>query len=159
MRLPGAERQQVLDELLQLDAVVAQDARHFLLLDVELADGAVEQELGAFADVRERRLELVRHVPQELVLLVRRLLEPMAQPLELAAERLDVVRAADGDRPAEVAFAELADRAVDLPQRPADEQQEQADEHERARDQRGRQPRELLLRRARVLLQSSRAAR
>ena len=60
---------------------------------------------------------------------------------------------ADGDRPAEIAFAELANRAVDLPHRPADEQQEQADEDERARNQRGRQPRELLLRRARVLLQ------
>ena len=75
--LPSAERQQILDELLQLDAVVAQDARDLLLLVVELADGAVEQELGAFADVRERRLQLVRHVPQEFVLLVRRFLEPV----------------------------------------------------------------------------------
>ena len=153
VRLPGAERQEVLDELLQLDAVVAQDARHFLLLDVERADGAVEQQLRAFANVRERRLELVRHVAQELVLLVGRFFEPMAQPFELAAERFDVVRSADGDRPAEVAFAELANRAVDLAHRPPDEQQEQADEDERAGDQRRRQPRELLLRRARVLLQ------
>ena len=91
VRLPGAERQEILDELLQLDAVVAQDARHLLLLDVELTDRAVEQELRAFANVRERRLELVRHVAQELVLLVRRLLEPMPQPFELAAEDLDVV--------------------------------------------------------------------
>ena len=86
LRLPGAERQQVLDELLQLDAVVAQDARDLLLLAVELADRAVEQQLRAFADVRERRLQLVRHVAQELVLLVRRVLEAHAQPLELAAE-------------------------------------------------------------------------
>ncbi len=68
-------------------------------------------------------------------------------------ERFDVVRPADGDRPAEIAFAELANGAVDLPQRPADEQQEQTDEHQRAGDQGGREPRELLLRRARVFLQ------
>src|SRR6185503_10059211 len=153
MGLPGAERQQVLDELLQLDAVVAQDARDFLLLNVELADGAVEQQLRALADVRERRLELVRHVPQELVLLVSRLLEPMTQPFELSPERLDVVRAADGDRLAEVALAELANGAVDLAQRPPDEQQEQTDEDERAGDQRGGKPCELLLRGARVFLQ------
>src|SRR6476646_4051929 len=60
--LPGAEREQIFDELLQLDAVVAEDARDLLLLVVELADGAVEQELGALADVRERRLQLMRHV-------------------------------------------------------------------------------------------------
>ena len=153
VRLPGAEGEQVLDELLQLDAVVAQDARHFLLLNVELPDGAVEQQLGAFANVGERRLELVRHVPQELVLLVGRFLEAMPQPFELSAQRFDVVRPADGDRPAEIAFAELADRPVDLPHRSPDEQQEQADEDQRARDQRRRQPRELLLRGARALLQ------
>ncbi len=54
-------------------------------------DRAVQQQLGALADVRERRLELVRHVAQELVLLVRRFPEPMAQPLELPAQRLDIV--------------------------------------------------------------------
>ena len=43
-----------------------------------------------------------------------------------------------GDRPAEIAFAELANRPVDLPHRSTDEQQEQADEDERAGDQRRR---------------------
>ena len=66
---------------------------------------------------------------------------------------------ADGDRPAEVAFAELANRSVDLPHRPPDEQQEQSDEDERAGNQRRREPRQLLLCRARVLLQRFEPAR
>src|SRR6185369_17372581 len=114
---------------------------------------AVEQELGALTDVRERRLQLMRHVAQKLVLLVGRFFEPMPQPLELTAQRLDVVRAADGDRPAEVAFSELANRAVDLAHRPADEQQEQHYENERPGNQGRGLPGERVLRRARVLLE------
>ena len=75
------------------------------------------------------------------------------EPLELPAEGLDVVRTADGDRTAEVAFAELANRAVDLAHRPADQQQEQHDENESAGDQGRGLPGERVLRGARILLE------
>ena len=112
--LPGAEGQQVLDHALQLDAVLAQDRGDLALVGVELADRAVHQQLRALADVRERRLQLVRHVPQEAVALVRELEQALAQPLELAAEALQVVGAVDRDRIGEGALAELADGAVEL---------------------------------------------
>ena len=90
--LPGAERQQVLDQPLQFDAVFPEYAGHFLLLPVELADRAVEQQLGALADICEWRLQLVRHMPQEFVLLLARFRQTEPQPFELAAERLEVGR-------------------------------------------------------------------
>src|SRR5690606_34139384 len=90
LRLPRAEAQEVLDELLQLDAVGAQDVRHFALRLGELPDRAVEQKLGALADVGERCLELVRHVAQEAVLFLGELEQPDPQPVELAPEALEV---------------------------------------------------------------------
>src|SRR5690606_30524482 len=77
LRLPSAEVQQVLDERLELQAVLAQDAGDLLLLYLELADGTVQQQLGALADVGEGGLELVRHVAQELVFLLALLLEAL----------------------------------------------------------------------------------
>ena len=96
--LPGAEGQQVLDHALQLDAVLAQDRGDLALVGVELAHRAIHQQFRPLADVRERRLQLVRHVSQEAVALVRELEQPLAQPLELAAEALEVVGTVDRDR-------------------------------------------------------------
>ncbi len=90
-RLPGTEGQQVLDHALQLDDVLAQDRRHLALDGVELTNRTVHQQLSALANVRERRLELVRHVPQEAVAFVRQLQQPLAQPLELPSEALEVI--------------------------------------------------------------------
>src|SRR5215467_13168552 len=89
--LPGAEGQEVLDHALQLDAVLAQDRRHLTLVGIELADRTIHQELGALANIGERRFELVRHVAQEAVALVRQIEETLAQPLQLPAEPLEIV--------------------------------------------------------------------
>ena len=101
--LPGAEGQQVLDHALQLDAVLAQDRRDLALAGLQLADRAVHQQLGALADVGQRRLQLVRHVAQEAVALLRQLEQAVAQPLELVAEALQVDRPADRDFAGEIA--------------------------------------------------------
>jgi len=53
--------------------------------------------LRAFADVGKGRLELMRHMPQETVALVRELEQPLAQPLELPSQALEVVRPGDLD--------------------------------------------------------------
>src|SRR6202034_2667129 len=105
--LPGAEGQQVLDHALQLDAVLAQDRRDLALVGVELADRPVHEELGALADVRERRLELVRHVAQKAVAFLGELEQSLPEPLELPAEALEVARARDLDGLGECALAEL----------------------------------------------------
>ncbi len=107
LRLPGAVGQQVLDQLLQPQGVLAHDVGDFALLRIDLAHGAVQQQFGALADVRQRRLQLVRHVPQEAVLLLGQLQQPDAQPLQLPAERLDVRGAGDRDRAGERAPAEF----------------------------------------------------
>ena len=91
--LPGAEGQEVLDHALQLDAVFLQDGGDFALARIERADRAVHQQLGALADVGERRLQFVRHVAQEPVALLRQLQQAPAQPLELLAEAAQVHRA------------------------------------------------------------------
>ena len=62
--------EQVLDQLLQRQRVLADDADDLALLRRELAADVVAQELGALAHGGERRLELVRDVPQEAVLLL-----------------------------------------------------------------------------------------
>ncbi len=113
-------------------------AGHFALVGVQLAHGAVHEQLRAFADVGERRLELMRHVSQEAVPLVREIEQALAQPFELAAEALQVVRARDGDLVGEGALAELADGTVELPQRPAhgDGQDEDRDDGQRHQQRR-----------------------
>ena len=64
---------------------------------------------------------------QEAVALVRELEQALAQPLELAAEALQVVRARDRDRVRERALTELADGAIELTQRAADTDGEHED--------------------------------
>ena len=56
--LPRREAQQVLDELLQLQPVHAQNVRDFALRLLEVADRSVEQQFRALADVGEWRLYL-----------------------------------------------------------------------------------------------------
>ena len=125
--LPGAETQQVLDHALQAQAVLAQDAGDLALRHLQLAHGAVHQQFGALADIRQRRLQFVRHVAQEAVAFLRQLEQPQAQPFQLTAQALQIGRSADGDGPVQRAAAQFADGAVDLPQRPAHAQREQQD--------------------------------
>ena len=136
--LPGAEGQQVFDEPVQLDAVVAQDGDHLALGVVQGSDRAVHEQFRALADVGERRLQFVRHVAQEAVAFLREIEQAQAQPLELRAEALQVARAGHFDGARERAAAELADGAVDGAQRPADGQGERQDGDQRERrEQRG----------------------
>ena len=97
----------------------------------QLAADVVAQELGAFAHRGERRLELVRDVPQEPVLLLLELGQPRAQPFEALAEVAQVLRPVDFDRVREVGGAHLADRLVELPDRARDQHREQDRERER----------------------------
>src|SRR5207244_270817 len=95
--------------------------------------GPVHQELRALADIRERGLQLMRYVPEEPIALVRQIEQTLPQPLELAAEALEVVGTRHRDRIGEGALAELADGAVELAQRPADAEGEDEDGDERER--------------------------
>ena len=140
--LPGAEGQEILDHPLQLDAVVAQDGSHLALCRVELAHRPVHEELGALPDIGERGLELMRHMTEEAVALLRDLHQPQAQPFELLAEALQVVRPADGNRITDAAVADLADRAVDLPQRPPDDEGQSDDLDQGHRQESRRLPEE-----------------
>ena len=79
--------EQVLDQLLQRQRVLADDAHDLALLGRQLAADVVAQQLGAFAHRGERRLELVRDVPQEAVLLL----------LELGAAASAAIRGAARD--------------------------------------------------------------
>ena len=151
--LPGAEGQQVLDHALQLDAVLAQDRGHLALVGIELAHRSVHQQLRAFADVGKGRLELVRHVAQETVALVCELEQPLAQPLELPPQALEVVRPGDRDLVGESALAELADGAVKLPQRPADAECEHEHRDDGERQERCGLPQQALARLLGLLFQ------
>jgi hypothetical protein len=55
----NSEPKQVLDQALQLDAVVTQDRRDFPLAGVECTDGPIHQQFGALADVGQWCLELM----------------------------------------------------------------------------------------------------
>ena len=132
--------------------VLAQDRGDLALVLVDRADRAVEQEVSALADIRERRLELVRHVPQEPVALERDVEEARAQPFELAAKRGEVRRPADRDHLRERAAAEVADRAVDGAERAQHVEPEDAGDGECGRHERHDGPQQALLRRARLAL-------
>ena len=97
----------------------------------KLAADVVAQELGAFAHRGERRLELVRNVAQEAVLLLLEIVQARAQPFEPLPEVAQVLRAVDLDRVREVGGAHLADRLVELANRPRDQHGEQDRQRER----------------------------
>ena len=122
-------REQVLDQLLQRQRVLADDAHDVLLLRRQRAADVVAQELGAFAHRGQRRLELVRDVAQEAVLLLLEIGQPGPQPLEPLPEVAQVLRSVDLDRMGEVGGAQLADRLVEL----ADRSRDQHGEHDRER--------------------------
>ena len=86
--------EQVLDQPLQLDAVVAHDGDHLALRRRERPADLVVEQLRALAQRGERRLQLVGQVAQEAVLLRLELGQPAAQPVEALAERLQVLGAA-----------------------------------------------------------------
>ena len=90
--------EQVLDQLLQRQRVLADDAHDLALLGRKLAADVVAQQLGAFAHRGQRRLELVRDVAQEPVLLLLELVQPRAQPFEALPEVAQILRAVDLDR-------------------------------------------------------------
>ena len=79
--------EQLLDQALQLDAVVPHDRHHLALRRRERPADLVVQQLGALAQRGQRRLQLVRQVAQEAVLLRLELVQPAAQPVEALAQR------------------------------------------------------------------------
>ena len=80
-------REQVLDQLLQRQRVVAHDAHDLVLLGRQLAADVVAQQLGAFAHGGQRRLELVRDVAQETRLLLLELRQPRRAAIRAAGRR------------------------------------------------------------------------
>ena len=120
---------------------------------VELAECAVEQQLRAFPNTRQRCLEFVRHVAQEAIFFLCQLEQAYPQPFELATQSFQIRRALDGDRFREPALAQLRNGFVDLADRLGDEQRKEHHENQRARNQRGNLPRRDLLRLARAFLQ------
>src|SRR5258706_98287 len=112
--------QQVLDQPLQLEAVVAHDGDHLALRRSERPRNAVGQQLRALAQRGERGFELVGKVAQEAVLLRLHLGEAPAQPVEALAQGLQVLGAAHGDRTREIRAAELPDGSVELRDRAGD---------------------------------------
>ena len=57
---------------------------------LQLTDCAVHQEFGPFANIRQRRLQFMRHVSQESILFLGELEKPHAQPFELGGQALEV---------------------------------------------------------------------
>ena len=129
--------EEILDQLLQRQRVLAHDAHDLALLRREVAADVVAQELGALAHRGERGLELVRDVAQEAVLLLLELGEPRAQPFEPLSEIAQVLRTVDLDPVREVGGAHPAYRLVELADRTRDQHREQYRESER--DRRGGQ--------------------
>ena len=123
----------------------------------ELAADLVAQQLGALAHRGERRLELVRDVAQEAVLLLLELGEPHAQPFEPLPEVAQVLRAVDVHGLREVGGAHLPDRLVELADRARDQHREHERERDRDADGRERQPQPLLAALRRRLLQAARS--
>jgi len=116
--------EQVLDQLLQRQRVVPDDAHDVVLFGRQLAAHIVAQQLRALAHRGERRLELVRHVPQESVLLLFEVREARAQPLEPLPEVAQVLRSVAFDAVSEVRRAHAPDREIHLANRARDQHRE-----------------------------------
>ena len=123
--------EQVLDQLLQRQRVLAHDAHDLALLRRQLAADVVAQQLRAFAHRGQRRLELVRHVPQKAVLLLLEIVQPRAQPFEALPEVAQVLRPVDLDPVREIGGAHPADRLIELPDRTRDQHGEEYRQRER----------------------------
>ena len=138
--LPGAETQQVFDQLLQLQPVGAQNPGNLALFVVQLTDGAVYEQFRAFPNIHQRRFQLVRHVAEKPVLFLGELEQPGAQPFELSAKALEITRSLDLDGAREATLTELFDRFVDLADRSGNEERENQNQKNRARHQGDRLP-------------------
>ena len=125
--------EEILDQLLQRQRVLADDAHDLPLFRRQLAADVVAQELRAFAHRGERRLELVRDVPQEPVLLLFEIGQARAQPFEALPEVAQVLRSVHFDPVREVGGAHPADRLVELPNRARDQHGEKNRQRERDR--------------------------
>lgn len=103
MTLRHVEIEHVLDQLLQLDGVARQDVEDLPLRRVERPGDIVGQQLRAFPDGTQRRLELMGDLSQELGFLFFQIDESLPQPVEPLPHHGDVARAAQPDRPREQA--------------------------------------------------------
>src|SRR5262249_20051078 len=81
--------EQVLDQALQLHAVVAHDRHDLALGRRERAADLIVEQLGALAERGKGGFQLVREMAQEAVLFGLQLGEPPPQPVEALAQRLE----------------------------------------------------------------------
>src|SRR5690606_33985075 len=133
--LCNAEVDEILDQFVQPPDVRLQDAYDLALLPVERARNLVVQQLDAFANGGERRLELVRDVPEDRHLVLLEAAQALPQPVELPAELLEVARSLDTRHLGGVALPERLDGARDLGDRTVDEEAVNAREDERGRNE------------------------
>ncbi len=147
-------REEILDQLLQRQCVLAHDAHDLVLLRRQPAADVVAQELRALAHGSERRLELVRHVAQEPRLLLLELVQARTQPFEPLADVAQVLRTVHFDCVSEIGRAHLADRLVELANRTRDEHGEDNRQRQRNRDGSERQVEPFLASLRRGLLQA-----
>ena len=136
LRLDGARLmvvEQVFDQLLEVQCVLAHDADDFLLLRRKLATDAIAQQLRAFAHRSERRLELVGNVAEKLRLLCLELLQTRAQPFQALADVAQVLWSVHFDGMREVRGPHATDRQIELTNGPGDQDGEQNRQRERDR--------------------------
>src|SRR5690606_3924507 len=109
-----AVTQQIFDQLLQVYAVLAQDADDLLLTRLQAAGGAFGEELRTLAQGGQRRLQFVRDMAQKLRLLFLQLLQTLAQPDQLLAQLDQIVRPLDHDTFMQTALAQSQNAGLDL---------------------------------------------
>src|SRR4030095_13621885 len=136
--------EQILDQLLQRQRVLADDANDLALLGCELAANVVAEQLDTLAHRGQRCLQLMRDMAQEAVLLLLEIGQPRAQPFETLADVAQVLRSVDLDPMREVRRAHLPDRLVELPDRAGDQDGEQDGKRQRDAGSRKRQVAPLL---------------
>src|SRR5688572_20011940 len=114
---------------------MSQNFGDLALLRGELSHDLVRKKLRAFAQRRQRGLELVRHVAQKAILLLLELGEALSHPVQTLAEVLQVLGSADQNRRAEIGLPQPANRLVDLADRTRDQNREADDQKDHDRKQ------------------------
>src|SRR5262245_20423789 len=113
--------EQIFYQALQLRAFLPQDFDDFALPRRERPDCAFDQELGTFTQGGQRRLQLVRDVPQKQALLLLELDESLTQPVEPDSQVFQVGGPDDAYVALEFSRAQAPDRLIELPDGSCDE--------------------------------------
>ncbi|MNS96904.1 hypothetical protein D3C72_1312220 [compost metagenome] len=127
----GIVAQQVLDLRLQGRRVLLQDAGDFALAIAELACHLIFQQGHAFAQGRQRGLQLMRDVAQKTFLVGVEVGQALAQPVQLLAQAARVGRTADDDGLVVALVTEALDGRLDAAQRTRQQEAEAGGQHGR----------------------------